>query len=144
MTDVPANYVRQLTYSDARVALDAALAKAAEIGVSSSIAILDAGREIIAFARHEKALLITGEMAIGKAYAARSVNGPSSQLEEATKPSGPFWGLQHGVSARLVTFGGGFPIVLDGYIVGAIGVGGGTIDDDTQVATAGLAALEGH
>jgi uncharacterized protein GlcG (DUF336 family) len=141
MATIAPKHVRLLSHAEARTALDAALAKAEEIGVPSSVAVIDAGRDLVAFGRQDDAQLITAEVAINKAYTARSVNGPSSQLEEATKATGPFWGLQHGVSGRLVTFGGGFPIILDGFVVGAIGVGGGSVEQDVEVAQAGLAAL---
>jgi uncharacterized protein GlcG (DUF336 family) len=141
MNDIPAGYVRRLSYREARIAIDAALAKADELGVPSSVAVIDAGRELVAFARQEDSMPISADMAVGKAYTARSVNGPSAQLLEASKPSGPFWGVQHGVRAPMVTFGGGFPIEIDATVVGAIGASGGSIEEDEAVATAGLDAL---
>lgn len=130
-----------LTYRQATDVVSAALAKANELGVPSSVAVVDAGRELVAFGRQDGALLITGEVAIAKAYTARSVNRPTEEMGPLTQPGGEFWGLEGSLRHPLVTFGGGRPLVVDGEVVGAIGVGGGTADDDIQVAAAGAATL---
>ena len=133
-----------LTLEAGQAALQAALAKAREIGSPSSVAVLDGGRELLAFARMDEALLASAEISQAKAYTARSLNCATKDVDVATQPGGPLFGLQtsHLAAGRaLVTFGGGVPITLDGAIVGAIGVAGGSPDQDHEVAAAGAAAV---
>ncbi len=133
-----------LTLEAGQAALQAALAKAREIGSPSSVAVLDSGRELLAFARMDGALLASAEISQAKAYTARSLNCATKDVDVATQPGGPLFGLQtsHLAAGRsLVTFGGGTPITLDGAIVGAIGVAGGSPDQDHEIAAAGAAAV---
>lgn len=138
-----AGYVRTLTYEEAQHAIEAAVAKAREIGSPSSIAVLDAGRELLAFARMDGALLASPEIAQNKAYTARCMNMPTADLGPLTQPGGPFFGLEHTHRRPMVSFGGGLPLTIDDEIVGAIGVAGGSGDQDVEVATAGMAAVQG-
>jgi uncharacterized protein GlcG (DUF336 family) len=135
--------VSELRLEAAEAALRAALEKAREIGSPSSVAVVDAGRELLAFARMDDALLASAEIAQAKAYTARSLNCATRDVDTATQPGGPLYGMQtaHLAAGRaLVTFGGGVPITTDGAIVGAIGVAGGTPDQDHEIASAGAAA----
>lgn len=131
-----------LTQQQARTALDAALAKAAEIGSPSSVSILDAGREPLAFARMDGALLASPEISQNKAYTAVSMQSKTADLSDYVQPGAPFYGLQTAQSRPFITFGGGVPIVLDGVLVGAIGVAGGSAEQDAEVAEAGAAAVQ--
>jgi uncharacterized protein GlcG (DUF336 family) len=127
----------------AEAALRAALDKAREIGSPSSVAVVDAGRELLAFARMDDALLASAEIAQAKAYTARSLNCATRDVDTATQPGGPLYGMQtaHLAAGRaLVTFGGGVPITTGGAVVGAIGVAGGTPDQDHEIASAGAVA----
>ena len=132
-----------LTYEQAHQALEAAVGKAAEIGSPSSIAILDGGRELMAFARHEQALLASAEISQGKAYTACSMQMNTGDLASLTQPGQPFYGLETSHQRPFVTFGGGRPLQVDGAFAGAVGVAGGTIDQDEEVASAAVAALGG-
>ena len=132
-----------LTLEQAQRAISAAVAKADQIGSPSSVAVLDAGRELLAFARMDDALLASAAIAQAKAYTARSMNAATKDLNSLVQPGAPLFGLQssHDAVARtLVTFGGGVPVVIDGSIVGAVGVAGGTPDQDHEVAMAGAEA----
>jgi uncharacterized protein GlcG (DUF336 family) len=137
------SYTRRLTYAEARRVVDAAIAKAEEIGSPSSVAVLDGGRELLAFARMEDALLASPEIAQNKAYTARCMNMPTADIGPLTQAGGPFFGLEHTHSRPMVSFGGGLPLTIGDEIVGAIGVAGGSGEQDVEVATAGAAALEG-
>jgi uncharacterized protein GlcG (DUF336 family) len=136
-----AKTIHQLTYEEARVAVDAALEKAREIGASLSIAVVDGGRELIAFARMEDALLASAEIAQNKAYTARCLNMATADLGPLTQPGGPYFGLEHTHRRPMVSFGGGLPLQIDGEYVGAIGVSGGSGEQDVEVASAGVSAL---
>lgn len=132
-----------LTLAQARQVLDAALAEAEELGSASSIAVVDAGRELVAFARQDGALLASTEIAQNKAYTARSLNMATKDVGPLTQPGQPLFGLESTHQRPLVSFGGGRPLALDGDVLGAIGVAGGTPDQDDEIAAAGAAALGG-
>lgn len=130
-----------LGYEQARHALDAALQKAAEIGSPSSVAVVDGGRELLAFARQDSALLASTEIAIGKAYTACSMRMATKDVGPLTQPGQPLYGLEHTHQRPLVTFAGGCVLEKGGEFVGAVGVAGGTVDQDDEIAMAAAAAL---
>jgi uncharacterized protein GlcG (DUF336 family) len=135
-----------LTLDQARAILDAAIAKAREIGSPSSIAVLDAGRELLAFARMDDALLASPAIAQAKAYTARSLNCATKDVDGLAQPGAALFGIQTAhlaVGRALVTFGGGVPITIGAEVVGAVGVAGGSPDQDHEVASAGAAAVIG-
>ncbi len=132
-----------LTLDQARRALDAALAKAVEIGSPSSIAIIDAGRDLLTFARQDGALLASVEISQGKAYTARSLNMSTRDVGPLTQPGQPLYMMETSHQRPIVSFGGGQPLTIGGEIVGAVGVAGGMVDQDDEVASAAVAILAG-
>ena len=133
-----------LSLESAQQILDAALSKAKEIGSPSSVAVLDSGRELIAFARMDDALLASAAIAQAKAYTARSLNSATKDVRDLVQPGAPLYGLEtaHAAVGRtLVGFAGGVPLRSGDEVVGAIGVAGGTPDQDHEIASAGAAAL---
>ena len=130
-----------LTPEQARLALDAAIAKANEIGSPSSIAIVDGGRNLLAFARMDGALLASIEISQGKAFTARSMNMNTRDIGPLTQPGQPLYGIETSHSRPIITFGGGRPIAIGGEVVGAVGVAGGLVDQDDEVASAAVAAV---
>jgi uncharacterized protein GlcG (DUF336 family) len=119
----------------------AAEAKAAEIEVPMVIAICDDGGNLKAFSRMDGAALLSVQIAQDKAYTAVGFGMPTHGWHDFIKDDPPLAdGAPTGID-RLVIFGGGYPIEVDGSIVGAIGVSGGHYKQDQEVAEAGLAAL---
>lgn len=118
----------------------AARSKAEEMGKPMVIAIVDEAGELKAFERMDGAPFLSVKLAQDKAYTAASFSMPSHAWHDFIKDDEP---LLHGIvhTDRLVVFGGGYPIMIDGEMVGGIGVSGGHYSDDMQVAEAGLAAL---
>lgn len=126
-------------------ALEAAEDKAREIGSPSSIAIIDSGRELLGFVRMDGALLASAEISQAKAYTSRSMNAPTSVLGALTQPGAPLYGIEtaHLKAGRaIVTFGGGVPVTVGGSVIGAVGVAGGSPDQDEAIALAAAAVLE--
>ena len=116
-------------------------AKAAEIGTPMVIAVVDDGGVLKAFSRMDGAVLLSVQVAQDKAYTAVGFGMPTHGWHEFIKDDPPLAdGAPEGID-RLVIFGGGYPIKLDGQLVGAIGVSGGHYEQDQQVAEAGLAAI---
>ena len=140
--EVAPRRTRVLTYAEARIILDAALEKADQIRVPASVAVLDASREIIAFARQDHAPILTGEVATAKAFTAISLRQPSANLAEPAGAGGAFAGLHHASNRSLATFGGGLPLFDGDDIIGSIGASGGSIDEDLAIADAAFAAFE--
>jgi uncharacterized protein GlcG (DUF336 family) len=130
-----------LTLEQARRALDAAVAKANEIGSPSSIAIVDGGRNLLAFVRMDGAVLASIEISQGKAYTARSMNMNTRDIGPLTQPGQPLYGIETSHTRPIITFGGGQPIAIGGEVVGAVGVAGGLVDQDDEVASAAVAAV---
>lgn len=126
----------KLTYEGARTALDAAVAKAGEIGVPQNIAIVDEGGHLLAFARMDGAKLLSINTCQSKALSAASHRQPTARLHAADEVK-----LAFASGGKLTNLKGGLPIVIGGVCVGAIGVGSGTGDQDVVVARAALAAI---
>ncbi len=130
-----------LVYAGASAALGAGLAHAAEIGVAVNVAVTDAAGNLLAFARMDGAPFLSTSIAQDKAWTVAAFNGI---------PTHEFFGLIEGEPAlregivhrdRLVVFAGGVPIQVDGVLVGAVGVSGGTAEQDRAVAEAAAAAV---
>jgi homogentisate 1,2-dioxygenase len=116
-----------------------AVAKAKEMGIPMSIAISDAAGNLVQFQRMDHASLISLGIAQDKAYSSAATGVPTDALHEFIKGDAPLAaGLVH--TPRLVVFGGGYPVIVDGTVVGAIGVSGGHYSQDMDVGKAALAA----
>ena len=121
----------------------AAEAKAAELGVPMVIAVCDESGVLKAFSRMDGAALLSVQIAQDKAYTAVGFGMPSGGWHDFIKDDPPLAAGAVGGIDRLVVFAGGFPIVIDDRVVGAVGVSGGHYSQDSEVAEAGLAALGG-
>lgn len=130
-----------LTLEDARRMLQAGEAKAASIGLPYNIAVVDAGGHLIAFSRQDGALIGSIDLAIGKAVTARLFDKTTAYLAELAQPGAPLFGIEHSNESKVVIFGGGLPVAIDGSIAGAVGASAGTVDQDIAVAEAAAAAL---
>lgn len=131
----------RLTLEAAEAVVAAAKAEAAKIGQPMNIAVVDAGGHLVAFARMDGSIFASIDISQRKAYTAAAMKLPTGALKDATQPGAPLFGLEHS-SGGLVTFAGGIPLPgPDGEPVGAIGVSAGTVEQDQQVAEAGVAAF---
>ncbi|HTQ89728.1 MAG TPA: heme-binding protein [Streptosporangiaceae bacterium] len=134
--------VATITTDAAHRVIAAAEAKATEMGVPMCIAVADPGGNLKAFSRMDGAALLSTQVAQDKAYTAVGFGMPTHGWHDFIKDDAPLAdGAPTGID-RLVIFGGGYPITVDGAVVGAIGVSGGHYSQDQQVAEAGLAALD--
>jgi len=130
-----------LTLEQAEAVLAAAKEKADDIGVPMNIAVVDAGNNLTAFARQDGAWLGSIAIAQDKAFTARAFDAATHELYEKTQPGGSLYGIGVSNDGRVITFPGGIPLTTDDDIVGAIGVSGGEVEQDQQVAEAGAKAL---
>lgn len=120
----------------------AAHAEAARRSVLVSAAVVDAGGHLVAFGRMDGAEIAGPVLAVDKAYTAVANRTATSELAELAAPGGELFGIHANGGGRFVIFAGGVPIVVDGVVVGAVGVSGASAADDEACARAGLAALE--
>jgi uncharacterized protein GlcG (DUF336 family) len=129
------------TVEQAQAIAKAAAAKAVEIEVPMNIAILDAGGHLKFFLRMDGAVLGSIDIAMKKAKTAVLFEVNSEAVWEYCKPGAPAQGLQM-TNDILATFAGGIPLkTRTGDMLGAIGVSGGTVSQDAQVAAAGASAF---
>jgi uncharacterized protein GlcG (DUF336 family) len=135
----PMPYDRSLTHEIAARVLAAAVAEAGRNGWPMSIAIVDTAADLVAFARMDDAQTGSIDAAHAKARTAALYKRPSKVFEDAVTAGGQ--GLRLLGMPNLCPVEGGWPIVRDGRVLGAIGVSGMRADQDTVVANAGLAAL---
>jgi uncharacterized protein GlcG (DUF336 family) len=127
-----------ITLEEAQQIVSAAAQKAEEIGQPMNVAVMDGGANLKAFARMEKAWLASIDIAINKAYTSVALEVPTGDLAEMTQPGQPLYGIDATNNGRIVIFGGGIPLTRDGEVVGAVGVSGGSVDQDEEVAQAGV------
>ena len=139
---MPRTYT-SLTLEDARQMLSAAEAKAGSLGIPYCVAVVDAGGHLVAFLRQDGALIGSIDLAINKAGTARIFDKTTAYLATLAQSGRPLFGIQECNSGKVVIFGGGVPVILDGTIVGAVGASAGTVEQDIAVAEAAITAL-GH
>jgi uncharacterized protein GlcG (DUF336 family) len=133
----------QVTLAGAEPVVTAARQKADEIGQPMCIAVVDAGARLIAFVRMDDALLASIDIAQRKAMTAMMVKMTTRDLGPLTQPGAPLFGIEV-TNGGLVSFAGGIPLAdREGKPVGAIGVSGGTVEQDHEVAEAGATAFAG-
>lgn len=121
--------------------ISAAKQKSIELGTKMNIAVVDAGANLVAFARMDGAWLGSLDISIKKAKTARFFDMDTGIVGSLSQPGGSLFNIEHS-NGGLITFPGGVPIKnAAGEVIGAIGVSGSTVDDDHEVASAGASAL---
>jgi uncharacterized protein GlcG (DUF336 family) len=127
----------KLTLEGATKIIQAAIAKADELGVPECISVVDAGGHLLAFARMDGAFAMSIETSLVKARTAASYGVPTGGLPEGIDVK-----LAIATQGRRINLIGGLPIVMGEHVIGGIGVGSGTGEQDRAVAAEGLRALE--
>lgn len=131
----------QITLKQARAIISAGESKAAELGVSVNITVLDAGAHLKAFSRMDGAVLGSIDIAIRKARTAVLFQTTSEAVWDYCKPGAPAHALEL-TNDGLAPFAGGLPLLKsDGTVIGAVGVSGGAVPQDLDIAEAAAAAL---
>jgi len=129
-----------LTLVEANRVIAGAVAKAEALNIKISVAVCDAGGRLVAFQRMDNAIWASGYGSQGKAIASAAFARPSGALtERADHPT--FRGITAAEGGHMIMGQGGVPILRDGVVLGACGVGGGTGQQDEDCASAGAALL---
>ena len=130
-----------LTLADAKRVIAAGEEKASAIKKAMNIAVVDEGGNLTAFARMDGAWRGSIDIAKNKAYTARAFDMTTEALGTLSQPGEMCFGIHASNDLRVIIFGGGIPLQRGTRIVGAIGVSGGTVPQDIDVAEAGVAAF---
>jgi uncharacterized protein GlcG (DUF336 family) len=130
-----------VTLETARRVIESARRAAEAIDVAMNIAVVDEGNNLVAFERMDGAWLGSIDIAQGKAYTARAFNMSTKDLAPLCQPGKSLFGIHVSNDGRLIIFAGGIPLERRGDVVGAIGVSGGSVDQDQEVAEAGAEAF---
>ena len=128
----------KLTYEGAQKLLGAAVAKAREMNVPQCICVVDAGGHLLTMGRMDGAFALSIETAMRKARTAAAYGIPTGGIAQALELK-----LAIGTDGQRINLLGGLPVIVDGHVIGGIGVGSGTGEQDRIVADAALAALPG-
>ena len=130
-----------ITLADARRVIAAAEKKAAEIGQPMNISVADGGGNLVSHVRMDGAWFGSIDISQKKAYTSRAFDIATKDLAKHSQSGGQFFGIHASNDGRIMIFAGGIPLKRDGKVVGAIGVSGGSGDQDHEVAEAGASAF---
>ncbi len=130
-----------VTLEIARKVIAAGEQKAAEIGQPMNIAVVDAGGNLVSHVRMDGAWIGSVDISIKKAWTARAFDLATKDLAENSQSGDQFFGIHASNDGRVMIFAGGVPLKRDGEVVGAVGVSGGSGEQDQTVAEAAAGAL---
>jgi uncharacterized protein GlcG (DUF336 family) len=132
----------RLPYVVSEILASVAETEAAKIAVPMAIAIVDGEGGLQLFKRMDGTLPVSTELAVSKAYTAAILRMPTDQVGEMAQPGHALYGIQHTHNGKIVLFGGGYPLCIQNEVVAGIGVSGGTVEQDMQVAKPAVQMLE--
>jgi uncharacterized protein GlcG (DUF336 family) len=132
-----------LTLADARRIIAAGEQRANELRIPYNIAVVDAGGGLVAHVRMDGAWLGSVDIAIDKAWTSRAFDLSTEDLAGLTQSGQSGFGLNTTNGSRVVIFGGGIPVKVDGAVIGAVGASGSSVENDIAVARAALAGFSG-
>jgi uncharacterized protein GlcG (DUF336 family) len=129
----------EITLNDARAVIAAAEKKAAEIGQPMNIAVADSGGNLVAHVRMDNAWRGSIDISIKKAWTSRAFDIATKDLANHSQSGDQFFGIHASNDGKVMIFAGGIPLKRGGKVIGAIGVSGGSGEQDHAVAEAGAA-----
>jgi uncharacterized protein GlcG (DUF336 family) len=126
----------------ARKVIAAAEKKAAEIGQPMNIAVVDEGGNLVSHVRMDGAWIGSIDISINKAFTSRAFDISTRDLAGHSQSGGQFFGIHVSNHGRIMIFAGGIPLKRGNKVIGAIGVSGGSGEQDHSVAEAGAAVVD--
>jgi uncharacterized protein GlcG (DUF336 family) len=124
----------KLSYTLARLLGNFAEVQALALGIPMAIGIADEKGGLLFFARMDETLPASTEIAVSKAYTSAVLRKSTHEVGKLAQPGEPLYGIQHTHQGKIVLFGGGLPLRLKGNVAGAVGISGGTVKEDIQIA----------
>lgn len=134
--------VETVSLETAKAVIEAAERRAEEIDNPMVITIANSEGNLVAQHRMDGAWLASVDISRDKAYTAAALDTATHELAEPSEPGESLYGLQNTNQGRMVIFGGGYLLQRDGDIVGSIGVSGGAVEQDMDVAETGVEKFE--
>lgn len=116
--------------------------KAREMGVNAVVAVANASGNPVAVHCMDNSYIASYDVALQKAFTVAALKMSTIKLKGLSQPGGPLYGIQHTNNGRIVIFGGGEPLTVNGRIIGGLGVSGGSEDEDTALAEFGRDSLK--
>jgi uncharacterized protein GlcG (DUF336 family) len=142
MTETPVTaFTGPITLAAASHAITAGVERAAALRIAVSLAVVDAGGVLKAFARMDGAEIAGERLAVDKAYTAVAHRASTAELAPLAAAGGELFGLHANGGGRYVLFGGGLPVLVGGVALGGVGASGGSAEQDIACAEALLRAL---
>ncbi|MBY4573076.1 DNA polymerase III subunit delta' [Gordonia paraffinivorans] len=126
--------ISRIDLAEARALIDAATERSLEIGVPMCIAVVDESGYLVAFDRMDTAKITSVSIAIDKAFTAAGARNHTSFYARVSAPGAPAWGINQTNDGHFNVIPGGIPIVVDGNVIGGIGISGGNSAQDDDVA----------
>lgn len=131
---MPEGYRNTVTLQEAEQIIAAAKIKAEEIGQPMNIAVVDSGGHLVTHVRMDGAWIGSIDISINKAFTSRAFDITTAELGKNAQPGQQFYGIQQSNHGRIMIFAGGIPLQRNGQVIGAIGVSGGSGEQDQAVA----------
>lgn len=121
----------------AKALIEKVEAKAKEVGVNAVIAVSDQAGRVVAVHCMDDAYIASYDIAVNKTFTSAGLKMSTAELANLAQPGQPLYGIQHTNEGKIVIFGGGEPLYVEDKIIGALGVSGGTAEQDTMLAAYG-------
>ncbi|HFZ1097653.1 TPA: heme-binding protein [Klebsiella oxytoca] len=131
-------HIATITLAAAKEMATAVEAKALEMNVPVVFAVVDRGRNMLLMQRMDEAFITSCDIALNKAYTACGLQKGTHQITALVQPGAPLYGLQLTNQQRIIPFGGGLPVIFNEEVIGAVGVSGGTVEQDMLLAETAL------
>lgn len=133
---------QKMTLELAKALMEKIEQKAKDMGMSVIIAVADQAARPVSIHCMDDAYIASFDIACNKAYTSAGLKMSTVTLGQLSQPGGPLYGIQHTNEGKIVIFGGGEPLEINGKLVGALGVSGGTAEQDTELAAYGKEIFE--
>ena len=133
---------KKLTLSTAKNIAEKIIEKATEMGVNAVVAISDGGANPILVLSMDDAYIASYDIAVNKAFTCVALKMSTKKLQGLAQPNSPLYGIQHTNGGKIVIFGGGEPLEVNGKVIGGLGVSGGSEEQDTFLASFGKSVFD--
>jgi len=130
--------IKRLSLAEAEILIEGAMKQSEKIGVPMCISVVDESGTPIAFKRMDGGKVTSATIALDKAFTAAAAKKATHAYNEVNVPGKLAFGIHTEVGGRISSVGGGLPVIVDGDVVGGIGVSSGTPDQDMECAQAGI------
>ena len=140
--EAPLQQIKSISLKVAKALIELVEAEAKRMGVNAVIAVSNAGANPVAVHCMDDSYIASFDVAFQKAYTVVALKMSTMTLKGLSQPGGALYGIQHTNQGRIVIFGGGEPLEVDGVVIGGLGVSGGSEEQDAALAAYGKNKLK--